>query len=299
METPTGHAQLLDALMFAAERHRNQRRKDIDVSPYINHPIALAQLLAGVGRVDDIDVLRAAILHDTIEDTETSESELRERFGDAVADMVSEVTDDKSLPKERRKELQIEYAPHKSQGAALIKIADKTCNLRDIAQEPPTDWSLARKQAYFDWAKQVVDALPRVNEAMLAAFSEAYANRPEVRTVFSPTNRDGYWLSMPGPLRGMSGFVRVLDSGDIEVELYDHSERAQSSFGSDVSTIYRVLRADLPNLANRLAVDFGGDVPEVSDLPDRLTTFLDVQVLIDWLTKDTGLKLVKRVDFDV
>lgn len=170
-------AKLLDAVMFAAERHRNQRRKDVEASPYINHPIALAHLLATVGQVDDLDVLRAAVLHDTIEDTETSEAELRERFGDAVADIVMEVTDDKSLPKQRRKELQIEHAPHKSRGAALVKLADKTCNLRDIAASPPADWPITRRQEYFDWAKRVVDGLPLVNEAMLAAFHSAYQKR--------------------------------------------------------------------------------------------------------------------------
>lgn len=170
-------AKLLDAVMFAAERHRNQRRKDVEASPYINHPIALAHLLATVGQVDDLDVLRAAVLHDTIEDTETSEAELCERFGDAVAEIVMEVTDDKSLPKQRRKELQIEHAPHKSRGAALVKLADKTCNLRDIAASPPADWPITRRQEYFDWAKRVVDGLPLVNEAMLAAFQAAYQNR--------------------------------------------------------------------------------------------------------------------------
>lgn len=171
-------AELLEAVMFAAERHRNQRRKDAEASPYINHPIALAHLLATVGAVDDLDVLRAAILHDTVEDTETSESELRERFGDAVAGMVMEVTDDKALPKQRRKELQVEHAPHKSPGAALVKLADKTCNLRDIAAAPPADWSLARRQEYFDWAERVVDGLPKVNAPLLAAFQQAYAARP-------------------------------------------------------------------------------------------------------------------------
>ena len=179
MTKTTIAAELLDAVMFAAERHRNQRRKDAAASPYINHPIALAHLLATVGAVDDLDVLRAAILHDTVEDTETSEIELRERFGDVVADMVMEVTDDKSLPKLRRKELQIEHAPHKSPGAVLVKLADKTCNLRDIAVAPPADWSTARRQEYFDWAKRVVDALPLVSAPMLAVFAQAYAARPQ------------------------------------------------------------------------------------------------------------------------
>lgn len=164
--------------MFAAERHSNQRRKDAEASPYINHPIALAHLLATVGGVEDLNVLRAAILHDTVEDTETTEVEIRERFGDEVAEMVMEVTDDTSLPKQRRKELQVENAPHKSQGAAMIKLADKTCNLRDIATAPPADWPLLRRQEYFDLARRVVDGLPNVSAPLLAAFDAAYAVRP-------------------------------------------------------------------------------------------------------------------------
>ena len=173
-------AGLLDALLFAAQKHRNQRRKDAEASPYINHPIALAHLLASVGAVDDLDVLRAAILHDTVEDTETTEAELRERFGPVVAGIVMEVTDDKSLPKERRKALQVEHAPHKSAGAALVKLADKTCNLQDIAAAPPADWSLERRQTYFDWALRVVEVLPPVSPPLRMAFDAAYARRPRV-----------------------------------------------------------------------------------------------------------------------
>lgn len=170
---------LLDAVMFAADKHRNQRRKDADASPYINHPIALAHLLSTAGGVDDVVVLQAAVLHDTIEDTETTEAELRARFGDDVADIVLELTDDKSLPKQRRKELQVEHAPHKSTRAALVKLADKTCNLRDVAATPPADWPPERQQEYFDWAKRVVDALPHVNSALEAAFEAAFASRPK------------------------------------------------------------------------------------------------------------------------
>lgn len=178
MTTQSPTVALLGAVMFAAERHRNQRRKDAEATPYINHPIALAHLLATTGGIDDVTILQAAILHDTIEDTETTAAELSARFGDDVTRIVLEVTDDKTLPKPRRKELQIEHAPHKSRGAALVKLADKTCNLLDVASSPPADWPLSRRQAYFDWAKQVVDALPRVNDALLSAFDQAYAARP-------------------------------------------------------------------------------------------------------------------------
>jgi len=175
----SGAAKLLDAILFAAERHKNQRRKDAEASPYINHPIALAHFLATIGGITDTTVLQAAVLHDIIEDTETTEEELRSRFGDAVTDIVLEVTDDKALPKQRRKQLQVEHAPQKSPGAALVKLADKICNLRDIATAPPADWSLERRQEYFDWARNVVDGLPKVNDALLSAFNLAYEARPK------------------------------------------------------------------------------------------------------------------------
>ena len=170
--------RLLDALAFAADKHRNQRRKDAEASPYINHPIALANVLANEGGVDDDTVLSAAILHDTIEDTETSADELRCRFGEAITAIVLEVTDDKDLPKAERKRLQVEHAPHISHGAKLVKLADKICNLRDIAASPPAKWSLERKQAYFDWAKAVVDGLRGSHPVLERAFDEALRRRP-------------------------------------------------------------------------------------------------------------------------
>jgi guanosine-3',5'-bis(diphosphate) 3'-pyrophosphohydrolase len=114
-------------------------------------------------------------LHDTIEDTDTYYEELAEGFGKEVADIVAEVTDDKSVPKAERKRLQIKNAPNKSQSAALVKLADKTCNLRDILESPPSDWSSARKREYFDWAKNVVDSLPAVNASLKLEFDLLYA----------------------------------------------------------------------------------------------------------------------------
>ncbi len=172
---------LLSAIAFAADKHRNQRRKDAEASPYINHPIALANLLANEGGVNDERVLMAAILHDTIEDTETTEQELVQAFGPEVAAVVMEVTDDKALPKAERKRLQIVHAAHASHEAKLVKLADKTCNLRDLASNPPADWPLARRREYFDWAKSVVDALRGTNSThpvLEALFDAAYAARP-------------------------------------------------------------------------------------------------------------------------
>lgn len=150
---------LIGAIAFAADKHRNQRRKDDEASPYINHPIALANVLANEAGVDDVRVLMAAVLHDTIEDTETTEQDLLRLFGKDVADIVMEVTDDKTLPKAERKRLQVEHAAHISRRAKLVKLADKICNLRDIVQNPPADLPIERKEEYFDWAKAVVDGL--------------------------------------------------------------------------------------------------------------------------------------------
>lgn len=167
---------LLDAAQYAADRHRDQRRKDAESTPYINHPLDVAALLAQHG-IDDTQVLAAAILHDTVEDTETSIEELEARFGNRIAGIVGEVTDDKSLAKAERKRLQVEHAPHKSRAAKLVKIADKTSNLRDIVAGPP-DWPVERKRDYFDWGKQVVDGMRGVHAELEAAFDAAYAHKP-------------------------------------------------------------------------------------------------------------------------
>lgn len=161
------------ALAFAAHKHRDQRRKDEGASPYINHPIALANVLVSEGGVTDHVVLCAAILHDTIEDTQTSHDELVAAFGQEIADVVAEVTDDKSLPKAERKRLQIEHAAHASRSAKLVKLADKTCNLRDLAATPPHDWSDDRRRDYVSWARQVIAGVRGVNAGLEAAFDKA------------------------------------------------------------------------------------------------------------------------------
>ena len=172
------YALLLDALAFAAHKHRDQRRKDVAASPYINHPIALADVLVNEGGVEEVEVLCAALLHDTIEDTDTTPAEVAARFGQRIADVVAEVTDDKSLAKEARKELQVEHAAHISREAKLVKLADKICNLRDVAEHPPATWNAARRREYFEWAKRVVDRLRGVHPSLEAVFDGAYARKP-------------------------------------------------------------------------------------------------------------------------
>jgi guanosine-3',5'-bis(diphosphate) 3'-pyrophosphohydrolase len=168
----------LDVLAFSAHKHRTQRRKDRHASAYINHPIALARVLHNEGRVSDATTLCAAMLHDTVEDTETTRVELARVFGKEIAGVVMEVTDNKRLRKHTRKRLQIEHAPHLSRRAKLVKLADKICNLRDLRQHPPVGWSRARKRQYFDWAKRVVDGLRGVHPVLERAFDREYRRRP-------------------------------------------------------------------------------------------------------------------------
>lgn len=170
--------QLILALAFAAHKHRDQRRKDVVASPYINHPIALANVLANEAHIDDEMVLVAAVLHDTIEDTATTADELSHAFGPEIAAIVLEVSDDKSLPKAERKRLQVVNAGSLSRSARLVKLADKICNLRDIALCPPNGWSLERQQAYFDWARAVVDGLRGAHPELERIFDEAWKARP-------------------------------------------------------------------------------------------------------------------------
>jgi GTP diphosphokinase / guanosine-3',5'-bis(diphosphate) 3'-diphosphatase len=174
-------ALLLEALAFAARKHRDQRRKDPEASPYINHPIALADVLVNEGGVTDVEVLCAALLHDTVEDTDTSLRELEETFNPRIARIVAEVTDDAALPKAERKRLQVEHAARLSPEAKLVKLADKICNLRDVALRPPASWSLERRREYFEWAKQVIDGLRGAGgeemRRLEAAFDAAYNMR--------------------------------------------------------------------------------------------------------------------------
>ncbi len=166
---------IIRAAAFASRKHRTQRRKDSEASPYINHPLAVSDILAREGGVSDRIVLAAAILHDTIEDTETTYEELCNQFGVAVADVVKEVTDDKSKAKEERKRLQIEHAADKSSAAKLVKLGDKIANLRDIISSPPADWSREQKLEYFNWAKKVVDKMRGVSPVLEELFDQEYS----------------------------------------------------------------------------------------------------------------------------
>lgn len=164
---------LLQAARFAAEKHTGHFRKGSRREPYINHPIEVANLISNVGQVDDIEVLIAALLHDTVEDCGVTADEIEAKFGRTVADYVLEVTDDKRLPKPERKRLQIEHAPHLSRGARTIKIADKISNVRDVIASPAEHWDHRRRVEYIEWAVKVGAGLRGANDQLDILFDEA------------------------------------------------------------------------------------------------------------------------------
>ncbi|MGH0128223.1 UNVERIFIED_CONTAM: hypothetical protein FKN15_044935 [Acipenser sinensis] len=198
---------LLETVNFAAEKHKTQRRKDPEATPYINHPIGVARILSYEGGITDITVLQAALLHDTVEDTDTSLPELEAVFGATVARIVQEVTDDKALSKQERKQLQVEHAPHCSHQAKLVKLADKLYNLRDLNRctpsgetahtgtpsrktartdtpsrktahtDTPSRWTLQRVQEYFTWAAQVVKGLRGTNAVLEEKLYQLFKER--------------------------------------------------------------------------------------------------------------------------
>ena len=170
------HTLILKATHFAAQKHRDQRRKDKHASPYIIHPISVALAITQIGGVDDPEILAAALFHDTLEDTKTKPEELEAKFGKKVCEYVLDVTDDKTLPKHERKRRQIEHAKKISKGAALIKLGDKISNVTDVTNNPPANWDISRRREYLDWAEKVVENCPQVNERMENKFQEVVNN---------------------------------------------------------------------------------------------------------------------------
>lgn len=170
---------ILEAVEFAANKHQFQTRANLAQTPYIIHPIGVADQLLMIGKIHDPDILMGALLHDTVEDTDTSFEEIRIAFGERVEGFVREVTDDRSLTRAERKRLQIVHAPHKSAGAAQIKLSDKLYNLNDLLYSPPVDWTKKRTAEYFNWAQQVVNALPWVNAPLKQAVDQTIATYRE------------------------------------------------------------------------------------------------------------------------
>lgn len=172
---PNDLMRLAQAYQFAASQHINQRRKGLAAEPYLNHLTEVAELVAGACGGEDPALIMAAVLHDTVEDTETSLEELEAFFGADVAGLVAELTDDKSLAKQVRKELQVSHAAHTSQRAKMIKMADKISNLRSLAKSPPADWNQARIREYGDWSVRVISGCRDAHADLSASFDLALA----------------------------------------------------------------------------------------------------------------------------
>lgn len=169
--------EIVRCVNFAALKHKDQRRKDEAQSPYVNHVIGVAYILTSEAGISDVSVIQAALLHDTVEDTNTSFYELQAEFGEDIANLVKELTDDKSLPAEERKKLQVVHAPKSSYRAKLVKLADKLYNLRDLRRSPPVGWSKERIQEYFQWAAQVVSGLRGTNKQMEESLCDLFSER--------------------------------------------------------------------------------------------------------------------------
>jgi len=163
-------SMVLGATRFAADKHKSQRVKGAEASPYINHLIEMGELLWRVGEVRDRDCIVAALLNDTLEDTDTTPEELEELFGRRVRLLVEEVTDDKSLPPERRKQLQVIRAAKLSSAAKQLRLADKTLNVAQVAFAPAGEWSLERRCEYLRWSELVVAGLRDCNDKLEANF---------------------------------------------------------------------------------------------------------------------------------
>jgi guanosine-3',5'-bis(diphosphate) 3'-pyrophosphohydrolase len=170
--------KVIQAIEFAAERHANQRRKGKQQTPYINHPIKVVSVLSAHGESDH-DLLAAGALHDVIEDTAREKKQIeklstliKKKFGERVLKMVLEVSDDKSLPYQERKRLQIIHTPSLSSSAKKLKIADKICNIQDLKEDPPDEWAQDRKIQYIEWAGKVIEGARGVNAGLENYFDQ-------------------------------------------------------------------------------------------------------------------------------
>lgn len=182
--------RLLRAVAFAAARHRHQRRKDSLASPYVNHPIEVALHLVEIGGVREGRVLQAALLHDVLEDTETRAEEITQAFGREVCGLVEALSDDPKQPQDLRKRLEIDHAPELPQAARLVKIADKTCNVREMSATEPAGWSRTRKLEYIAFARKVVAGCRGASPVLERHFEEI-ANERELEIGKSPEDAPG------------------------------------------------------------------------------------------------------------
>lgn len=166
--------QLSKAIVFAAQCHSGQYRKD-GKTPYINHPLEVMNLVVTNVEKPHSDVLIAAVLHDVVEDTHVTSSEIKQAFGARVAKLVEELTDDKTLSKEERKRIQLSEVHSLSEEGKLLRLCDKICNVYDILYAPPGDWDMVRRMDYLHWSKNVVDKIRGTHNTLETRFDELYA----------------------------------------------------------------------------------------------------------------------------
>jgi guanosine-3',5'-bis(diphosphate) 3'-pyrophosphohydrolase len=164
---------VLKAADAAARWHVHQRRKGAAKEPYINHLLEVSSLVTEATGGKDPQLVIAALLHDAIEDQEVPRSLIQATWGEDVVRLIEEVTDDKTLPKDERKRRQVESASKKSERAKLIKLADKTSNLRAITASPAPEWSVKRRLDYVAWAREVVSGLRGTNPWLEGEFDKA------------------------------------------------------------------------------------------------------------------------------
>lgn len=176
LQTEAGLSLYFNALAFSHTAHKRQRRKNKEATPYINHPVRVASILFNAGERDAV-LLAAAVLHDVVEDCGIGKAQVAKKFGAEVADLVMEVTDDKTLDKQERKRLQVQHAPHLSVRGKKLKLADKIANLEDTLRDGPADWSLDRKLEYCDHSYAVYQGIRGQNRKLDRQFRELYERR--------------------------------------------------------------------------------------------------------------------------
>ena len=165
---------VLKAAFFSGEKHKKQRRRDADETPYINHPLEVAYILLEEGGITDAPTLAAALLHDTLEDTDTTREELAMIFGHEISNLVVELTDLDSVLPDQKKQRELERAYNLSDKAKRVKIADKTANIRDLATMPPKNWDIKRQIEYFNFAKKIAEATASASPELEKVFMRDY-----------------------------------------------------------------------------------------------------------------------------
>lgn len=167
--------KILNAVSFAAEKHKLQVRKNAQKTPYIIHPLGVACYVMEIGGVYEPEVIIGALLHDTLDDSLTSPTEIATSFGKKTAEYVMEMTGNKELSLKERKKQQIIQALHQSKGAAVIKLADKLHNLNTLMKDPPIGWKRDQIDQYFQWAQAVIENLPEINSPLKEAVHKTIA----------------------------------------------------------------------------------------------------------------------------